>query len=159
MATIDVSLLKPELIFFDFEASDRLDFFTRLSQVLQEERYVKETWLEAILEREKSFPTGLACEAVSVALPHVDPEHITKPYIAIIKPHTPISFDGMADTGLVEAELIVNLGLQAHAEDQVAALQAFLNIFIDDAASAQILSQTTPESMIKTIIHYTQQSS
>ena len=64
----------------------------------------------------------------------MDPQHLNKPYIAIIKPKNPIEFDGMADTGLVNAQLIVNLGLLAHEEGQVAVLQAFLGIFIDDAA-------------------------
>ena len=60
----------------------------------------------------------------------------------------------MADTGLVNAQLIINLGLLAHEEGQVAVLQAFLGIFIDDAASADIMAQTTPQGMIDTVIKY-----
>lgn len=154
MATIDTTLLKPELVFLDFEATDRLDFFQKLGAELTKRGYVKDTWLDAILEREKNYPTGLACPAISVALPHVDPQHLNKPYIAIIKPKNPIEFDGMADTGLVNAQLIVNLGLLAHEEGQVAVLQAFLGIFIDDAASADIMAQTTPQGMVDTVIKY-----
>ena len=84
----------------------------------------------------------------------MDPQHLNKPYIAIIKPKNPIEFDGMADTGLVNAQLIVNLGLLAHEEGQVAVLQAFLGIFIDDAASADIMAQTTPQGMVDTVIKY-----
>ena len=29
MSAIDTSLLKPELVFFDFEADDRFDFFKK----------------------------------------------------------------------------------------------------------------------------------
>ena len=151
MPAIDTSLLKPELVFFDFEAADRLDFFKKLGKKLKEGGYVKDSWLDAILEREKNYPTGLECASISVALPHVD---LIKPYIAIIKPKEPIEFDGMADTGLVNAQLIVNLGLLAHGEGQVSVLQALLGIFIDDAASADIMSQTTPEGMIETVVKY-----
>ena len=154
MAAIDTDLLKPELVFFDFDASDRFDFFNKLGEKLREGGYVKDCWLDAILEREKNYPTGLACPGASVALPHVDPENLLKPYIAIIKPKAPIEFDGMADTGLVNAELIVNLGLMAHEEGQVAVLQAFLGIFVDEASSAEIMSQTTPQGMIDTVIKY-----
>ena len=154
MSAIETDLLKPELVFFDFEATDRIDFFTKLGEKLKEGGYVKDSWLDAILEREKNYPTGLECTSISVALPHVDPQHLNKPYIAIIKPKNPIEFDGMADTGLVNAQLIVNLGLLAHEEGQVAVLQAFLGIFIDDAASADIMAQTTPQGKIDTVIKY-----
>ena len=90
MSAIDTSLLKPELVFFDFEADDRFDFFKKLGEKLKEGGYVKDSWLDAILEREKNYPTGLECTSISVALPHVDPENLIKPYIAIIKP-TPLA--------------------------------------------------------------------
>ncbi|MBN2925350.1 MAG: PTS sugar transporter subunit IIA [Bifidobacterium sp.] len=154
MSAIETDLLKPELVFFDFEATDRIDFFTKLGEKLKEGGYVKDSWLDAILEREKNYPTGLECTSISVALPHVDPQHLNKPYIAIIKPKNPIEFDGMADTGLVNAQLIINLGLLAHEEGQVAVLQAFLGIFIDDAASADIMAQTTPQGLVDSVIKY-----
>ena len=88
---IETDLLKPELVFFDFEATDRIDFFTKLGEKLKEGGYVKDSWLDAILEREKNYPTGLECTSISVALPHVDPQHLNKPYIAIIKPKNPMS--------------------------------------------------------------------
>ena len=154
MGAIDTSLLKPELVFFDFEATDRLDFFKKLGEKLNEGGYIEDTWLDAILEREKNYPTGLECTSVSVALPHVDPSNLKKAYIAIVKPKEPIEFDGMAGTDPVKAQLIINLGLLSHDEDQVAVLQAFLGIFIDDAASAEIMAQTTPEGMIETVKKY-----
>lgn len=157
MATIDTTLLKPELVFLDFEATDRLDFFQKLGAELTKRGYVKDTWLDAILEREKNYPTGLACPAISVALPHVDPQHLLKPYIAIVKPTHTIRFDGMAGSGDVDAQLIINLGVMAHAEEQVGVLQAFLGIFIDDAHSAEILAQDTPQGMVDTVIKYCEQ--
>lgn len=154
MAGIDTSLLKPELVFFDFEANDRVDLFTKLGAVLAERGYVKDTWLDAILDRENNYPTGLACEAVQVALPHVDPQHLAKPYIAIVKPKSTVRFDGMAGSGPVDAQLVINLGLLAHAEDQVGVLQAFLGIFIDAEATKEIMAQTDAQAMIDTVVKY-----
>lgn len=155
MTTVDVSLFHPELVFFDFEAADRADFFAKLGERLGAMGYVKDTWYDAIMEREHSYPTGLAFEHIGVALPHVYPEHLIKPYIAIIKPAHPIMFEGMAGIGGdVPAELIVNLGLLAHAEGQVAVLQALMDIFLDDAAVADIRAQTTPEGMVATMRRY-----
>ncbi len=154
MAGIDTSLLKPELVFFDFEAADRTELLAKLGEILAEKGYVKETWLDAILEREDAYPTGLACESVSVALPHVDPAHLSKPYIAIVKPAAPVRFDGMAGSGPVDAELVINLGLLAHDEDQVGVLQAFLGIFIDAEATKEIMAQTEAQAMIDAVVKH-----
>ena len=144
MSAVDTSLFTPELVFFDFEAADRDEFFTKLGDELKARGYIKDTWHEAITTREKNYPTGLACEAVQVAIPHTDPEHLEKPYIAVIRPKNPVDF----------AELIINLGLLAHANDQVAVLQALMMVFMDDAAVADVMSQTTPEGMVETMVKY-----
>lgn len=151
MSAVDTSLFKPELVFFDFEAKDREDFFEKMNALLTEKGYVKDTWLNAIKTRENNYPTGLACEQVSVAIPHVDPEHIAKPYIAIVVPKKPITFQGMAGMPDVNAELIFNLGLLKHAEDQVAVLQALMNIFMNADAVAEIKAQTTQQGMVDTV--------
>ena len=151
MADIDTSLFKPELVFFDFEAKDSTDFFEKMNALLKEKGYVKDSWLDAIETREKNYPTGLACEAISVAIPHVDPEHIAKPYIAVVVPKTPITFHGMAGLPDVNAELIFNLGLLKHAEDQVAVLQALMKIFMNGEAVADIKAQTTQQGMVDTV--------
>ena len=155
MANVDLDLFKPELVYFDFEAEDRFDFFKKLGEDLDKKGYIKDTWLDGITTREKNYPTGLAFETISVALPHVDPEHLAKPYIAIIKPKEPISFEGMACMGGdVPEKLIVNLGLTEHAEGQVAVLQALMNVFLDNAAVEEIMAQTTPEGMVETMKKY-----
>ncbi len=152
MANVDIDLFKPELVFFDFEATDRFDLFEKLEQNLDAQGYIKDTWYEGITTREKNYPTGLAFETISVALPHVDPEHLEKPYIAVIKPKEPVMFEGMAGLGGdVPAQLIVNLGLTAHEEGQVAVLQALMNVFLDADAVAEIMAQTTPEGMVATM--------
>lgn len=152
MGNVDIDLFKPELVFFDFEATDRFDFFKKMEASLKEMGYIKDSWYDAIVEREKNFATGLQFETIAVALPHVDPEHLIKPYIAVIKPKKPIVFEGMAGIGgEIPAELIVNLGLTEHAEGQVAVLQALMGVFLEADAVKDIMAQDTPEGMVATM--------
>lgn len=152
MSNVDTSLFKPELVFFDFEATDRYDFFEKLGKELDAQGYIKDTWLDAVTTREKNYPTGLPCEAINVAIPHTDPQHLNKPYVAIVKPKNPIEFEGMGGIGgTVPAELIVNLGLEAGNGGQVGILQALMGIFMDADAVAEIRAQTTPEGMVATM--------
>ena len=152
MGNVDIDLFKPELVFFDFEAADRFDFFKQMEASLKEMGYIKDSWYDAIVEREKNFATGLQFETIAVALPHVDPEHLIKPYIAVIKPKKPIVFEGMAGIGgEIPAELIVNLGLTDHAEGQVAVLQALMGVFLEADAVKDIMAQDAPEGMVATM--------
>ena len=79
MRAVDLELFKPELVFFDFEAANSDELFEKLANELAPYGYIKDSWLTGIKEREETYPTGLVFETVSVALPHVDPEHLTSP--------------------------------------------------------------------------------
>ena len=95
MGQVDTSLFTPELVFFDVDASTSDELFETLEPELKAKGYVKDSWLDAIKAREHSYPTGLECQAISVGIPHVEPEHIVKPYIAVIRNTRPIAFAPM----------------------------------------------------------------
>lgn len=155
MPTIDISLFKPELVFFDFEANDRFDFFKKLGAELSKGNFIKDTWYDAITEREKNYPTGLAAPSVNFAVPHTDPEHLEKAYIAVVLPKKPIVFEAMGGMGNdVPAQIIMNLGVKQHEECQVAILQALMMIFLDEDAVSNILSQKTQQGMVDAIVSY-----
>ena len=115
---------------------------------------INDGWYDGISTREKNYPTGLHTEAAAIAIPHTDPQFIEKPYIAVIKPKTPIVFQPMAGMGdEVPAELIINLGVLRDG-GQVAGLQNLMNIFMDKEKTADILAQTTQEGMVDAITKY-----
>lgn len=150
--TIDVTLFKPELVFFDFDTQTRQEFFHELYNRLYSQGYVQKTWLDAIVTREENYPTGLVCPAVSIGLPHTDPVHIKKPYIAFVIPKKPIEFELMAQKGeAVEAQCIVNLGI-THACDQVGILQNLMNLFSCEQAVQDLLHTQDAQEFIARII-------
>lgn len=144
----DQELFSPDLVFFDLEAAGRQEFFEKLAGRLAERDLIQDSWLEAICEREKSYATGLSFPSVQVAIPHVDPEHIKHPYIAVIKPKTPIVFEAMAGMGDdVPAQLIVNLGVMRDG-GQVAVLQKLMNIFMNEDYAAELIGITDAQGMV-----------
>ncbi len=144
----DQELFSPDLVFFDLEAADRQEFFEKLAERLAERDLIQDSWLEAICEREKNYATGLSFPSVQVAIPHVDPEHIKRPYIAVIKPKTPIVFEAMAGMGDdVPAQLIVNLGVMRDG-GQVAVLQKLMNIFMNEGYATELTGITDAQGMV-----------
>ena len=79
------------------EAATAEEALIILSKGLCEYGYVKTTYTDAILDREKKFPTGLPFKGYGVALPHADCCHVNKPMIAIGILKTPIIFKNMGD--------------------------------------------------------------
>ncbi len=146
----DLELLKPELVFVDIDAEDTEDLFRQMQVRLDSMGYIKDNWLDAMLERERNYATGLQTPTIGVAIPHAD-NCVNKAYIAVIKPVKPVTFQPMGGIGdEVEAELVINLGIMREG-GQVEMLQALMRIFMDDAAVADIMAQNTPEDLVATI--------
>lgn len=146
----DLELLKPELVFVDIDAEDTEDLFRQMQVRLDAMGYIKDNWLDAMLERERSYATGLQTPTIGVAIPHAD-NCVNEAYIAVIKPVKSVTFQPMGGIGdEVEAELVINLGIMREG-GQVEMLQALMRIFMDDAAVADIMAQNTPEDLVTTI--------
>jgi PTS system galactitol-specific IIA component len=91
----NISILDEHLIFTGQEFSNSEEVITFLSKKLYEFGYVKEGYLEAVLEREQKFPTGLYLGNINVAIPHADIKYANKSGIAIVILRNPVKFKKM----------------------------------------------------------------
>jgi PTS system galactitol-specific IIA component len=152
MSAAELELLSPDLVFLNVEANDAKDLLGQLEGELSSRGLIKGTWLDAILNREQRYPTGLSCPAIDVAIPHTDPENIEKPYIAVVKPAKPVEFEPMTGSGPnVQAQLIVNLGI-VHSEGQVKILQLLMMTFMDSEKSERILAQQSSKDLYSVLM-------
>ena len=72
-------LFNKDLVFC-LHAKDQTDLFKQVASLLEERQIVTPTYRSALIEREKSFPTGLDMEFLgkdlpNVAIPHTDIVH------------------------------------------------------------------------------------
>lgn len=122
------SLLHEELMLLDYEAKNKDELLKNLASILKERGYVKESYIEGVLEREKVFPTGLNTNGVKVALPHTDAKHVNKPAILVAKLKEPVTFKEMGMSGRdVEAELIFMMAVK-NPDEQVKTLSNLMSI-------------------------------
>lgn len=147
----DISnLTKKELIIIDNESSNCEEFFQNISNILFEKGYVEETFHDAIVEREKKYPTGLEMPKITVAIPHTDVQHIKKPFIFVNKmKENNIEFIQMGtDDLIVHPEFIVVLGIK-EPKNQVGLLSSLMNLFDNEEFIARIKKSDSVESMYK----------
>lgn len=142
-------LFSDELLFLDFPCDNKDDLFHKISQKLAEKNLVKESFLQAITDREEEFPTGLRSQPYQVAIPHTDPEHIKSPFIAFVRPAQAINFGEMGtDDEEVEVNFIFMLGLN-RGQDQIILLQWLIDMFMKEDVMDLLREEKNPASILE----------
>lgn len=128
MLTEDFSLSE-DLVLIDIEAKDHTAALKRLGELLYNKGYVKETYAQAVLERELVYPTGLPTSGVGVAIPHTDTEHVNIPAVAVATLKNSVKFQIMGNPeDVVDVQIIFMLAIK-NPKMQLKMLQQLMSIF------------------------------
>jgi PTS system galactitol-specific IIA component len=123
------ALIPPEFVLVGIEAEDKKEVINQLGSLLKENGYVKDSYIDAVLDREKEFPTGLRTLDVHVAIPHCDVSHCVEAGIAVGVLNSPVEFIEMAtDDQLVDAEIVFLLAI-TKPDQQVVWLSRLVTLF------------------------------
>ncbi|MBN7276396.1 PTS sugar transporter subunit IIA [Lactobacillus acetotolerans] len=141
-------MLHEDTIFLTIDANDRDDLFEQIAERLNKLGYVKDSYAEALKKREDEFPTGLVTKYLSIALPHVDPENINKPFIAAVKNIKPIHMLQMGSNEDMKAQYFFFLGI-TDSSHQVVLLQKFMLLLRNKNFADELTSQTDPKKMFE----------
>ncbi len=141
-------------IFSAFSNTDREGLLRELSTILEKKGYVKDTYQESIIKREKMHPTGLMVEdLINIAIPHTDVEHVLKPTMVVVK-HSSSAFkffrmDNPEDEIPVD---VVFLLVVKESDGYVTFLAALTSLF-QDAEFIEMLSTNTPEEICEGLVN------
>lgn len=139
--------LKNELILLDVKAENQFELLEKVADNLHQLGYVKESYKNAVIEREKIFATGLPTLLGGVAIPHTDIQHVEKPAISIARLEKPVKFIIMGDdSATVDVDLIFMLAMkEEHA--QLELLQSLMGILQDEKALGFIKKATNQDDI------------
>lgn len=94
-------LFSEDLVFIE-EAENSDDIFHKVGKKLLKMGLVKESFIDAVIGREKEFPTGLDLSVVdkdaeipNVAIPHTESEHCNSKKVVVVKLKNEIAFNNM----------------------------------------------------------------
>jgi PTS system galactitol-specific IIA component len=135
-------------IFSAFSNTDREGLLRELSALLESKGYVRESYQESIINREKMHPTGLMVEdLINIAIPHTDVEHVLKPTMVVVK-HSSGSFKfyRMDDPEIEIPVDVVFLLVVKESDGYVNFLAALTNLF-QDAEFINMLASNTPDKI------------
>ena len=135
---------------FDKPMTDR-EVLSAMTDYLCGKGIVKDTYKEAILEREQSFPTGLKTGGINVAIPHADICHVNQASICVAILKTPAPFRAMDEPDNdVPVSLVIMLAL-TEAHGHIEMLQRIVKLIQDQEEVRRIVEAGSP-AQVSTII-------
>ena len=126
--SINVVVTK-ELVFPQVEASTKEEVISLLADALEKQGFVKDTYKDAILVREKEYPTGLPSTSPVVAIPHADNNLVNTTSIAV-------------------AALMMAI---AEPHGQIEMLQRIIGFIQNDEAKNKLVHSVNKEEILKVI--------
>ena len=91
------SLFKKDTVFLleDDKEYSAEEILQNIGKRLSKRGYVKESFGNALIEREKKYPTGLKTYPYAVAIPHTDLGHVNIPCISFVRLKKGVDFHEM----------------------------------------------------------------
>lgn len=112
------------------DAISAIDALEKIATYGYERGFVEQSWLAAVVDREKEFPTGLPTP-IPVAIPHTDSIHVKTNGVGFFRLAHPVSFGEMGSiASKVDVSVIIPL-LITDPKDQVDLLMSIVNAVQD----------------------------
>lgn len=144
---MSTNLFDPKVILLGLSANDQNDALTQLATKLNMEGYVKESFVQAILDREAEFSTGLPGFGRGVAIPHADPQHVNKSVLAVATLTKPVQFRMMGNHDeRIEVEVLFMLALK-ESHSHMSVLQSLMDVIQNETLLTQIKEAATPDAL------------
>jgi PTS system galactitol-specific IIA component len=128
--------------------TSNLEVLSAMGGLFEEYVDVRPGYTEALIQREREFPTGLPTTPYGVAIPHADGRYVIQPGLAVCTLKRPILFREMGNPqNAVSVKLAILIALpEAQQTAQVTILQWLLSLiqhqpFLEDVARCEVHSQ------------------
>ncbi|WP_101842907.1 PTS sugar transporter subunit IIA [Halobacillus sp. Marseille-P3879] len=135
------------IILLDLDYSTKQEVLKKMSTNLVEKGLVKYSFIEAILEREEEFATGLPTEGYSVAIPHTDIEHVIHKTISIGILKEPVDFGVMGDDSETTPVRIIFLLAMNESHSQLTLLQTLMQLFQNEETLKYLVEENSKENI------------
>ncbi len=140
--------IDPQAIALGIDAQSSEQAIRLLAAKLEALGYVKPSYADAVVKREAAMPTGLPLgQAVNVAIPHTDPQHVIRPGIALGVLSAPVDFANMEEPDEMVPVGVVFLLAIDDKDKQIDMLQEIMAAIQDPATLGGLARARTAEDV------------
>lgn len=149
-----MDIVSKDLIAYGIEAADSEDAIRQAAALLEKGGYVKSSYVDAVLEREKAYPTGLHLDGIDIAMPHTMPEHVNKAAVCVVKLKNPVRFQHMAEPEIdVDAVMLFMMAIE-DPKEQLSNLKTIMRMFTNKEAVSAFVRAASREELVKAVESY-----
>lgn len=143
--------LDKDLVITDLKSNNYEDILQILSHKLYKKGYVKKEYIEAILEREQIYPTGLPSTPPAIAIPHSNNELVNTTTFAIATMKKPVNFHNMEDPKEeIPVQIVIMLAI-AEPHGQIEMLQKVVEIIQDEDFRKKMVNTTDENELLEIV--------
>lgn len=142
-------LLDERLVLLDANVETSEGAIRLMATRLEELGFVNPGYAQMVIDREKTFPTGLPGKTMCIAIPHTDPTLVNTAAVGVIVPRRPVKFDMMGGPGsALDVSLIMPLVIK-DPKSQINLLKAMMRVIQDGDLLVQIRDSRDPKEIIE----------
>jgi PTS system galactitol-specific IIA component len=144
-----VSILNKSLIKTNLEEESYMDVIQTLGNLMYKQGNVKDTYINAVIEREKSLPTGLPGKAINIAIPHTDSKHVNKSCLAVATLKNTVKFSMMGNLDKKLDTSVVFLLAIKDPNNQVMLLKNLMDVIQNGQVLNELKNAESEEKILK----------
>ncbi|MDQ2705396.1 MAG: PTS sugar transporter subunit IIA [Pseudomonadota bacterium] len=140
--------IDPQAVALGLDAQNSEQAIRLLAGKLEALGYVKPSYADAVVRREAAMPTGLPLgQALNVAIPHTDPEHVIRPGVALGVLSAAVDFANMEEPDEMVPVGVVFLLAIDDRDKQIDMLQEIMAAIQDPATLDALAKARTVEDI------------
>jgi len=141
--------LDSQLIHLHQVPQDRDALFSKITDQLLAKGIVEESYREALVQREQHHPTAMQLEAMGVAIPHVDVEHVREERLVVVTCPEGIEFNQAEDPDLTMKVNVIFFLLLKEKDAHLEFLMKLISLFQKTAEMDRLLSTTSVQEVMQ----------
>lgn len=144
-------LLHEDTTIVGLECADALQAIEALGKLLKDQGFVEDGYVEDVIARERTFPTGLPSDPYPVALPHADPDHVVRTGLALAILKEPVAFAEMGSDGSrsVNVRIVLMMAIKEQ-KNQVELLRTIVQALQSPDMLAKLIAAKQPAEAVRT---------
>ena len=144
-----MSVLKKELVLTGMEAATAEEAMRTLAGTLLAAGLVRESFVEAVLTREKTYPTGIPAKVFDIALPHTMAEHVITPCLAVGTLKEPVEFRQMGTPDIILHPRLIFMLAISDPKEQIGQLKRIMKLLQNDELLLGIRDAQNAEAVVE----------
>jgi PTS system galactitol-specific IIA component len=143
--------LDVNLISLGVEAKTKDDVFRKVGGMLVEQGFCKPSYISALIERERDYPTGINTGAFGIAIPHTERQHVNKAAVAIARLKNSVVFYEMGSEDTEVETCLIFMMAVADPEAHLPFLKQLMLVLQNQEVLDRIMCAETKQDVIEAI--------